>query len=816
MLTNHLKSAWRNIWKRKEFSLINLLGLSIGMAACLLILQYVQYEMSYDDFHDDLSGLYRVNLGMKSANEPEIVVRATNHPAVGPIARQDFPQVEEFARLVDVSIFAGSSVLLYKPEGGQIKSFYEENMFVADSTVLQFFDYPLVAGDPLTALSKPTGLVISESTAKRYFGHDDPMGKTLSINGDFEATVTGVLKDLPDNTHLKISALFSSALFSDEMNNTWIWPEFYTYVKLAPNTDVQAFESQLDGFVNKYLGEVMAEFNIEEKMYLQPVNDIHLNGNLLKEAQENGNKKTVSFLILIAAMILLIAWINYINLSTSRSMERASEVGIRKVVGAHKKHLISQFLVESALMNLFAILLAVQMVVLAAPSFNRLVGKPIIEGSWMAELLGQSSTWAVLAIILFGGTLLAGLYPAFVLSSFKPAKTIKGKFFKSGQKFHFRHAMVVFQFMISLLMIVGTMTVFHQLSFMRNQDLGFNMDQILVVKTPSIIDSTYVEKIKVFRDKISQNSHVGDFTASSDIPGHIIQNNNSITRKGQSKEEAIFATYLFTDEYYVPTYELNLIAGKNFTKRVSEEQITDVILNKKAIEQLGFNSPEEAIGKIISRKLNSWDDVKVAGVVENINHRSLAHGQEAFVFFNRPIMSDYYSIKINTKDISNTIANIENTYKQVFPLNPFDYFFLDDYFNKQYLADQRFGQVFSLFAGLAILVACLGLFGLVSYITARRTKEIGVRKILGASTIQILILLGKQFMWLVLIAATVAIPIAWWGGDQWLNNYAYRAELNSWIFIVPILIVMFIALLTILWQSSKAAHTNPVHALRTD
>lgn len=813
MFTNHLKAAWRNILKRKEFSFINVLGLSIGMAACLLILQYVQFEKSYDNFHPDLSQLYRLNLGMSNPGEPEFRM-ASNHPAAGPSLQNDYPQVEEIVRLVPVEIFAGSSVLIYKPEGGQALSFYEENMFVADSTVLTVFGYPLIVGDVNTALSSRKNIVISENLAKRYFGDADPMGKTLSINGGFEMQVTGVLKDLPENTHLKISALFSSAFFTDQLNSSWIWPEFYTYVKLTKGSDVTSLESQLDGFVNKYLGDVMKEFGIAESMYLQPVSDIHLQSNLSKEVQENGSAKTISFLVLIAVLILLIAWINYINLSTARSIERASEVGVRKVVGAQKMHLITQFLVESGLMNLFAILLAILLVLVATPAFNLLMGRSIISNSWMIDLLLQGSTWLVLAGLFLGGTLLAGLYPAFVLSSFDPIKTLKGKNYTTGKKFHARHVMVVFQFAIGILLITGTLIVFNQLSYMRNQDLGFNMDQMLVIKAPSITDSTYSEKAKLLKDQLTQEPNIHYFTSCSDIPGHAIQNVNSIKKEGQSTDEGIFVTYIFTDEDYLPSYEIELIAGRNFSKdRLTDQE--SVILNKKAVELLGL-TPEEALGKVISWKFREWGKVTVVGIVENVNHRSLAFERTPFAYFYRTRFTEYYSLKVNPKNLPSTIASIERTYEQIFPGNPFEYFFLDDYFANQYEADQRFGKVFSLFAGLAILVACLGLFGFASYTTARRRKEIGVRKVLGASVGQILMLLGKQFTLLVLIAAVVAIPLAWWFGDQWLGNYAYRSELSIWIFIVPIILVLGIAILTIFWQSLQAALTNPVDALRTE
>ncbi|MCB0839517.1 MAG: ABC transporter permease [Bacteroidetes bacterium] len=813
MLKNHLTSAWRNLWKRKEFSILNIAGLALGMAACLLILQYIKFELSYDKFHPDISRLYRLNLTMESPVSGK-ASSATNHPAAGPAIKNDFPQIEEFARLVEVAVFAGSSVIIYKPENQPIKTFYEEDLYIADTSFLQMFDYPLIAGEASTALADPKGIVISESMAKQFFGEEEAMGKILSLNGFYEVKVTGVLKDLPENTHLKIRALFSFNLFNSGQDNTWIWPEYYTYVKLAPNTDVKNLESQLDGFVNKYLGAVMKEFGIIERMNLQPVSDIHLHSNLSKEAQENGNYRTISFLMLIAGMILLIAWINYVNLSTARATERAAEVGIRKVIGAQKWNLITQFLIESAVVNVLAILLAIVLVFLAAPSFNQLVGLPVINSLWLTEIWAENTTWLTLVIMLIGGTFLAGLYPAFVLSSYQPVKTLKSKLYQSGKKFNFRHLMVVFQFSVSYLLIAGTLMVFSQLRYMQNQDLGFNMDQVLVVKSPSVIDSTYQEKTHLFREKLLQETHILHFSASSDIPGHLIQNINSIKNKGQATEEARFATYIFADEEFFQTYEIELVAGREFSKEMSTDE-NAVILNEKSVESLGFSSPEEAIGKIITRKLNQWEDFTIIGVAKNMNHRSLAFGQEPFAFFyTGGSLIDYFNFKVSTEDLPRTIANIERMYEEIFPNNPIEYFFLDEYFARQYKAEQQFGKVFSIFSGLAILVACLGLFGLASYLAARRKKEIGIRKVLGASSRQILVLLGKQFVVLMIIATAIAIPFAWWGGDQWLNQYAYHIDLSVWLFVIPVMMVLGIAVLTVTWQTLRAAHSDPVDSLR--
>ena len=438
MFIHNLTSAFRNMWKRKSVTFLNLLGLAIGMAACLLIYQYISFERSYDKFHDDLDRIYRLDLGMGRGDE--INMRASNHPAAGPALKQDFPQVEEFARIVGVSVFAGASVLGYTDANGEKNTYYEDKMYMADSSFLQILSYPLIVGDPRTALREPNTMVISEKLVKKYFGEEDPIGKMMDLNGRFSFKVTGILQNLPTNSHQKIEALFSFASFPEGwgLDNTWVWPEYYTYLKLAPKTQISALESQFDGFVTKYLGEVMDQYGIVEIMGLTPLADIHLHSQYHNEMEENSNTQTITFLSLIALLILIIAWVNYVNLSTARSIERSAEVGLRKVVGAGKKHLISQFLLESALMNALAIILAIIIVQLAMPSFNQLVGSEMQLADTGLAVWASGNTWLAILLIFLGGTFLAGLYPAFVLSSFNPVSTLKGKVYRSGSKFNFR------------------------------------------------------------------------------------------------------------------------------------------------------------------------------------------------------------------------------------------------------------------------------------------------------------------------------------------------------------------------------------------
>ncbi len=814
MFYNYLKTAWRNIIKRRSISVLNVLSLSIGITACILILGYVKYEKSYDDFHPDLDQLFRLNLGMTNAEGSHIEFRATNHPAAGIYLKKDFPVVQSFARLVDVSIFYGSAILSCESETG-MTSFYEEDMFIADSAFLTMFGFDLISGIPQTALKKPEHVVLTQSLAKRFFGEEDPMGRTMKLNNQDTYVVNGIMKDPPPNTHFQISALFSASGFSNGLNNAWIWPEFHTYVKVTPDADISRLKQALDPFVDKYLGDVMEEFGIEEKMALQPVKNIHLDGNLLKEVTENGDRSRIVFMMIIALMILAVAWINYINLSTSRLVERATEIGIRKVIGASRKSVISQLLIESALINFLAILLSLILLAVISP-YSEYFTKSSMQGTdVLFSIFRDQETVLVLLGLFLAGILFAGVYPAIVLSSFRPHNTLKGRIFAPAQRFGFRHILVVFQFTIGIIMMAGTFIVFSQVSFMRSHDIGLNIDQLLIVKAPSIVDSSINLKMELLKERILQYSDITHLAVSSDIPGHLIQNNNSIKRKEQYREESFFATFLAIDESFVPTYELDIIAGRNFIKD-RELDRSAVILNDRAVRALGYSSLDEVVGETITYKDDQqWKDGVVLGVVKDFNHRSLAYQQEPFVLFNRPYVPyDYYAMKVHTRDLTNTVAKIETVYTQIFPRNPFDHFFLDDYFDQQYRADRRFGWIFGFFACLAILVACLGLIGLVAHITTRKAKEAGMRKILGASTFHILVLFGKQFVWLILIAATIAIPAAWWSGYSWMQSYAYQYQLSLWLFLIPVAIVLLLSILTIIWQSSKVAWVNPAEVLR--
>jgi len=821
MFKNNLTSAWRNLLKRKQFSALNILGLAIGMAACLVILQYVRFELSYDKFHPNVENLYRLNLGMRGSNSMENGIRATNHPAVAPAMKADFPEVEDFARIAKFSSYGTSMPRIgYTNENQVDKILYAENSYIADASFLTMFNYPLIAGDSKTALKDPWSAVISKTMANKLFGDKDPVGKVITSMRNYDHKITGVFKDFPQNSHLKIDVIVSLASIENQ-THTWNFAEYYTYLKLRPGTDVENLQQKLGGFVDKYLGDSNKNGMVQE-MYLQPVTDIHLHSNLIKEARQNGSYQAVTFLSLIAVMIMVIAWINFINLSTSRAIERASEVGIRKVAGASRLQLITQFFTESALINLFAILLALIMVQLASPYFNEVVGKVVLTDIWSSVFWLKDYNWLIFLTILIGGSLLAGIYPALILSSYQPIKTIKGNIYRSSQKLGFRYSLVILQFAISFILIAGTLVVFSQLKYMQSQGLGFNIDQMVAVKTPITNSAALRAKTEVLKEILLKESDIHHFSPSSDIPGHISETMCPFKQSGLADDESIISTYIFTDETFLPTYGIDLVAGRNFSKDISSDE-DGIIINELAAKMLGYPTPEQAIGKKVEMQfVHQSFELDVIGVVKNINIQSLSHQQVPLVFRQIPKIkggwwefnADYYSIKIGGADVYQTVAKIEESFKKLFPDEPFNYYFLDDHFNEQYQSDRQFGNIFGIFSGLAIVVACLGLFGLVSYVSSTRTKEIGIRKVMGASIVQILTLLSRQFVKLLVIASVLAVPISWLLADSWLDNYAYRMELDSWIFMLAAIMVFAIALLTVFWQTWKTANTNPVESLR--
>lgn len=802
MIRNYFTSVWRYISRNRAFTTINILGLVIGMTAFMLIAQYVLHELSYDGFWKNSKAVYRVQLDRY--DKGELSTRwAAGCAGIGPDLKTNFPEVKHYVRMTQ------SNALLSYGDS----FFKEEAVYYASQDFFAVFGYPLLAGVDTSALKGPNKIVLSKTLAKKYFGNQDPIGKTIRNNGEVDYLVTGVYEDLPANSHMKVDALLSFATYAkligmkDESELTqWQWDGFLTYVLLNDQASVKELEAKLPAYIEKREGEELKRFNASMTFHFMPVTDIHLDSNFIGEFKTNGNRDSTYFLLIVAGLILIIAWINYINLSTAKSIERAREVGVRKVMGGFRVQLIQQFLMESLLLNTAAVLLAIGIVAALTPWFGNITGREI---GYL--LFKQNFFWFWMVVLIVSGSLLSGLYPAFVLSAFKPVEVLKGRFKNTNQGVFFRKGMVVLQFMASVALMVGTYTVYTQINFMRDQKLGVDINQTLVMRSPNIVDSTYTSKFEVFKNTVEQYPEVASVCASTSIPGASPDwNAGGIRRLSQREDEQKQYRVIMMDHDFIDSYGLSVLAGRKFSGDVPNEQ-ESVLLNEAGARHMGFDKIDDAIDDYI----NFWGDTfRIVGVLKNYRQESLKKDFEPLIFRYNKAPGGYYSIKFNTANVKESLTRFENDWKEFFPGNPFNYFFLDDHYNKQYRADQQFGKVFGLFSGLAILIACLGLFGLSSLTAIQRTKEIGVRKVLGASVRSILALVGKDYLLLMGVAILLATPLTWWIMNNWLQEFANRISLAWWIFALPSLVVILVAMITVSIHTLQAARTNPTTALR--
>lgn len=806
MFKNYFKIAWRNIKRQKAYSGINIIGLAIGIAACILILQYVWFELSYENFHENKERIYRVQQD-RYDNGKLSTQWAAGAYAVGNSFKDVIPEIEDYVKLVN----HGQAITEINNQPLKI-----EKVFFASGSFFRIFTYPLLAGDGKTALTEPYTAAISETTARTLFGTTNVVGKAFKINGrKSDYTVTAVFKDAPVNTQLKPNILLSYATFlkfqgpDNNPETAWAWDGCLTYLLLRKGTDPAVVEAKFPPIVEKGVGELMKRFNASVTYRLQPLGDIHLYSHYMNEPAPNGDGKTTYLLLGIAFFIAIIAWVNYINLATARAISRAKEVGIRKTIGSQRRQLVIQFLSESAVLNGIALVLALLIVLLAIPGFNKLSGQQL-----SFSLLGESNFWLCVVGLFVAGVFLSGLYPAFVLSGFRPIEVLKGKMTATRQGSLMRKSLVVFQFAASLFLLIGTLTVYKQIQYMRKQSLGINIDQTLVVRPPVVgIDSTYLQRMTAFKESLKQETIIKSAAISTSIPGEAVDwNAGGIKLVGADESTQKQYRVIGVDYDYIKMYGLKVIAGRHFSKDFGTDDQA-VIFNRKGIEQLGFNKPEEALGK----KIDFWGrQYTVVGVTDNFHQQSLREAYEPLILRLIPDVRGYLSVKTTGSQASQVIGMVKNNWNKFFPGNTFEYFFLDDHFDAQYKADQRFGQVFGLFTSLAILVACLGLFGLASFTTLQRTKEIGIRKVLGSSVPGILKLLYREFAVLLVVAFVIATPLAWLTISNWLQGYAFRIGIQWSYFIIPFLTIAIIALLTVSFQTVKAALANPVKSLRTE
>ncbi|MBS1599383.1 MAG: ABC transporter permease [Bacteroidetes bacterium] len=818
MLRNFIKIAFRNLIKRKGYAAINIAGLAIGITCCLLIFEYVAYEKNYDNFHEKGDRIFRVQ-DEEYQNGRLVVPCAAAMPGVAPFMKKEFPEVENAFRIRKVDFLLGNDQRNVK--------FRESTVYYADASILDILHLPLKEGNAKTALSAPGKTIISEEIAAKYFGEENPIGKTLTIyntKNPRPLEVTGVFKNYPSNSHLKLSVLVSYPTYSqvigtygrpnDVLENSFGWTDFYTYILLAKGTNPKQLEAKLPAFIDKHYNDLPENKSQGERysLSLMPLKNIHLYSHYTEEAEANGDGQAVNFLFLIAFFIVGIAWINYINLATAHSLDRAREVGVRKVLGALRGELIRQFMLESLLLNLLALIIAVIISLSINPLFAHLTNRPL------PSLLHLPMTYKkYLIILLAAGTFLSGIYPALVLSRYQPVAVLKGVFKNAAGGKWLRKGLIIGQFTASIILIAGTIIVYRQLHYMQNQDLGVDINQTLILKGggSGLTDSSFKTTYSAFKGEVLQLSGVKNMTSSSAIMGNEILWSTTWNRLRDQKKQAVNLFHLGVDADFIESYRLKMLAGEPFS-RLPLANRRKVILNESAVKAFGLASPKAAIGELIAGGQGDMDSMEVSGVIADYHNEGLQKSIQPLVLFPNRRTDEYFSVKIQGNSAAPVISSIKKIWTNYYKADPFEYFFLDEFFNRQYEENQRFGVVFALFAMFAIGIACFGLLGLSAYNVLQRTKEIGVRKVLGASAGSLVFSLSKDFLALVAIAFIVAVPVTAMVMRTWLQGFAYRIDLSWWIFAIAGLTSFFIALITVGFEAFKAAIANPIKSLRIE
>ncbi|WP_353129758.1 ABC transporter permease [Parapedobacter pyrenivorans] len=795
MLKNLLLVALRNFKRDKWYSLLNILGLTIGITFSLFLIFYIQDELRYDRHHEKADRIFRLESYIKEPEKDTLKWVSTPFP-LAPALSKDYPEVEEAVRFVD------NGNVLYKK--GEL-SLYQDKVFIVDSNIFRVFTHPFLEGDPKTALVAPNSMVLTQSVAEKYFGKAESyLGKSLeNTNGDVYK-ITGVVKDVPKNSHIIFHVLISRSSLPADFANNWGGFGFNTYVLLKPNTTASSFEQKLLPMYDKYLATIFAQFQIKIRFGIRPITAIHLHSDMQGEPEELGNISYIYIFSAAAFFMLLIACINYMNLTTARSARRSKEIGIRKVTGSSRWQLISQFLVESILTALFALLLSLGLIALLLPVFNSLSGKSISFDT----LLQPNTLLTILVVVVFVG-LMGGSYPALYLSKFNPVSVLKGSLSKSSSNVTLRRALVVIQFSISIIMLICTWVVYNQLAYLRSKDLGFNKDQVLTVTANSQRDVR--SKILSFKNEMRQNPQVLAVSTSQAVPGANINFNLfTVESKNGFVDKGVF-TYGI-DEDYINTLGMEMVQGRNFSGL--PDTLRSIIVNERMVKE--FEWGENAVGKTVKFPGDtSGNYFEVVGVVKDFNQQSLYNPIASLILFYRP-NSNNIQLKLDPRNIPATVARVEQAWKTFFPELPFQYTFLDQDFDSQYAADQKRGKLFTTFSVLTVLVTCLGLLGLIAFITEQRQKEISIRKVLGASVSRIIPLITGNFVVLVGLSCLIAFPVAWYFMHKWLQLFTYNTGLSVIPFLLSAIVVLLLTLATVLFHTIRAATANPVDSLRDE
>ncbi|MEP6712015.1 MAG: ABC transporter permease [Ferruginibacter sp.] len=807
MIKNYLKIAWRSLLKYRHISAINLLGLTIGLTSCLLITIFIINELSYDRYNKNADNIYRVTRSFNNQDGVVSLNLSTIAPAFGYYMPTDFPEIKTMTRLLDNGITA----LRYKD-----KLFNEQKVFFADENLFDVFTVNVLKGNPHKALSDPYSVMLTEETAQKYFGNEDPMDKSIRFNNQLDLKVTGIYKAFPSNAHLHPGMLLSFSTLKDtlvlgeeNLRTSFGNNSFFTYLLMPQHYDIKNMLKRFPAFLdNRMAGQYNAmQPSKFTKLGLQKLTDIHLYSHTDYEAEPNSDMSRVYIFAAIALFILLIACINYMNLSTARSLLRAKEIGIRKVIGAQKKELIFQFLSESVLITWAAAIIALGCLYFALSWLNKISGQQLS--------VNMLFKWQVLVPVILSPFIIgivSGIYPALFMSSFQPVKTLKGLLKVGGKNISFRKVLVVTQFSISIMLIITTVIVYQQLHYIQHKSLGFDKDHIAVIPYNNALN----DKFEAFRTELLTNTNFKNTTRTSRIPtGRLLDNMGASTLSGDSMVPVTTDIKFVSVDYdFIPAYGITMAAGRNFSREYGTDT-SSFVLNETAIKALGWKA-NEAIGKDFK-----YSNTKghVIGVINDFHFESMHQSIVPIVLVMFPPYSTYFnnlSVKFSGSNPAASIAYLETTWKKFVPDTPFEYNFLDENFDKLYGAEQRQGSIFTSFACIAIFIASLGLFGLSAFTISQRIKEIGVRKVLGANVSGIVALLSKEFLKLVLIAAIIAFPVAWFFMNSWLKDFAYRVSIQWWVFVLAAMAALFIALITVSFQAIKAALANPVKSLRTE
>lgn len=802
------------------YSLINITGLSIGLATCILIITYVVSERSYDSFHENSDQIYRVVQSTKSADRDED--QASTPFRLGPILNEEFPQtVLNTVRFFDMQQESHTFV-----NRDDRISFREENFYFTDSTFFDVFSAELVRGDLVTALKNPLSLVISENLAEKYFGNENPIGRSLNYRGIRDMTVTGVMKNWPEESHMKIDLLASFSSLDDiyasspEYDTSWLWNPVWTYIKVSENSDTNQLEEQLQTLAEKYYYAYSgwpADETVD--LELQPITDIHLHSNRDQEMEVNSSSLYTNILLVVAVFILIIACINFMNLSTARSLERSREVGLRKVMGGHKRQLVFQFLGESFFISFIAIILGCCIVYLSLPFFNELTGKTLS----FTLLQNIYSVPALLGLTLFV-SFFSGSYPAFFLSSFNPVQVLKGNGLSNSSGVFFRKALVTFQFSLSVILLIGTAVIFLQLKYIQQKDLGFDKNNVVLLPTMQNLISWEFDS---FKERALTHSQIQNITGLGKIPGSEVQEFYRYVPSGTGENEDATNLALHVTHDFIETFDLDLLSGRGFSLEFPSDFDQSIMINESMLTKLDATTPEEAIGSTFYYypPVGERESYTVIGVTEDFNYSSLKKEIQPLVIKlvqgTQPILGYvvHTAVELSPGDPSAAIDHLESVWKEINPIDPFEYRFLDQRLNEIYESEQKMSSLATVFSVLCIIIACLGLLGLSSYSAHLKQKEIGIRKSLGASVMNIISLLSKEFLFLVILANIIAWPISYYATQKWLENFPYQFDLFTYlpiVFLASALIILTIALATVSYHSIKAAMINPVQAIRNE